>query len=544
MSEIFISYARSTEAEARRVEAALRALGHEVWRDDQIGAHQSFGKVLEERLAAARVVLVLWSADAAGSEWVRSEASRARAMGKLVQLTLDRSPLPMPFDQIQFADLSHWTGEADDAGWRKVVDSIADLLGGAATPSAPGVGTATSPAPALPSKPSIAVLPFTDMAGGKDQDYFADGMVEEIVTSLSRFQSLFVIAAGSSLTYRDTLRSPAQIAQELGVRYLLDGSVRKAGERVRITVKLTDAAAGAPLWTERFDGGLADVFELQDSVANAVAAQVAPTVEAAELRRAHDRPTSNLSAYDLLLRARHLWRVWDKEALREAIGLLEQAVARDPDFALAYALAANLHTLMAINGWSEDRANSVRLGLDFARQAMRAGAEDPEVLTYVAASIMQSGGDITTADALQERALALNPGSSLSWFISGWCKLYTGRQELAISRLETSLRMDPRSGWRPVVLAGLGFATLFQRCFEDAIPLLLEAVELRPSLTWALHGVVAANAHLGRLAEARRRLADVGVSSAIYIESLSGLFRNPGDLELLRSGLALAGADV
>src|SRR5580658_2197136 len=176
MSDVFISYARETEGAAQRIAEALQGLGYGVWRDDEIPAHRSFGEVLEERLAAAKVVLVLWSAEAARSDWVRSEASRARAMGKLVQLTLDKSPLPMPFDQIQCANLVGWSGEADAPGWRKVVASIGDL----ADAGAPASLMEPPPDPPLPSKPSIALLPFTNLSGDPEQDYFAEGMVEEI----------------------------------------------------------------------------------------------------------------------------------------------------------------------------------------------------------------------------------------------------------------------------------------------------------------------------------------------------------------------------
>jgi len=546
MSQVFISYARSTEAQAKQIAEALRALGYDVWRDDQIPAHEAFGRFIEERLAAARVVLVLWSADAAQSEWVRSEASRARAMGKLVQLTLDKSSLPMPFDQIQFADLSGWSGEDAHPGWRKVAASVAELVG----PASGGLSDRPSEktaAPALPDRPSIAVLPFTDMTGARDQDYFADGMVEEIVTALSRFPTLFVIAAGSSLSYRDTSRTLPQIAHELGVRYLVEGSVRKAGERVRITVKVTDASAATPtpLWTERFDGTLEDVFELQDSVANAVAAQVAPTVEAAELRRADARPTADLSAYDLYLRARHLFQAWDREPVLAAIDLLNQAVERDPHYALAWGLCSYLHSLLAINIWSDDIARSYRLAREAGDHALAADGNDAEVLAWVAAGRVQSDVDPGMMDSLLERSIRLNPGLSLAWWGSGWGKLYGGDPTLAAERLETSLRIDPKSGFRPTTVAGLGFAAFMNHRFEDAARLLSEAAESRPSIQWwTLSTAAAAHAHLGRTAEARQILGRMPPVSAERNQALLGLFHDPDNRELLRTGLILAGADV
>jgi adenylate cyclase len=211
MSHIFISYARETQAQAQQVAEALRALGHEVWRDDEIPAHRVFGDMIEERLTAANVVVVLWSAEAAKSEWVRSEASRARAMGKLVQLTLDKAPLPIPFDQIQCANLVAWAGEADAPGWRKVVASIGDLAGGSETAAAP----ADDIPPSLPAKPSIAVLPFANLSGDPEQDYFADGIAEDIITELSRYPDLFVIARNSSFIYRGAAVRVTDVGREL-----------------------------------------------------------------------------------------------------------------------------------------------------------------------------------------------------------------------------------------------------------------------------------------------------------------------------------------
>lgn len=229
---------------------------------------------------------------------------------------------------------------------------------------------------ALPDKPSIAVLPFSDMTGTKDQDYFTDGMVVEIVTALSNFQTLFVIAHAASLSYRGDARSPAQIARELGVRYILLGSVRKSGDRVRIAVELLDVGARTPIWAQRFDGTLEDVFALQDTVANAVASQIEPSIQAAEVRRANARPTQDQGAYDFYLRGLHSqWGAWEREALLKAIDLFNQAIARDPGFALALVHASNAHINMYIHNQTDDPEASRQIGLDLARRAVRAGGQ-------------------------------------------------------------------------------------------------------------------------------------------------------------------------
>jgi adenylate cyclase len=206
----------------------------------------------------------------------------------------------------------------------------------------------------LPSKPSVAVLPFGDAAGATQGDYFADGMVDEITTALARFSSLFVIASGSSLSYRETARDLKRIARELGVRYLLEGSVRRSGDRVRITVQLVDAPEAAQIWAERFDGTLEDVFALQDTVANAVASQIEPNIQAAEIRRANARPTQDLGAYDLYLRGIHLAPAYDRPSTLAAIEFFEQAIARDPNYALALGWCAACHSRMSVLGWSDN----------------------------------------------------------------------------------------------------------------------------------------------------------------------------------------------
>jgi len=217
MSDVFISYARSTEPQARKIGDPLRALGYGVWRDDELPAHRAYAEVIEERLNAARAVVVIWSAEAVRSHWVRAEADAARAAGTLVQLTADGATPPLPFNQIQCADMTGWAGEPTHPGWKKVAASIAELVGATAARTTPPAAVSAAPLP-LPDKPSIAVLPFADPSGAVEGDYFADGMVDEIVGALTRFPSLFVIASGSSLSYRERERDFKRIGRELGVR--------------------------------------------------------------------------------------------------------------------------------------------------------------------------------------------------------------------------------------------------------------------------------------------------------------------------------------
>jgi tetratricopeptide (TPR) repeat protein len=236
---------------------------------------------------------------------------------------------------------------------------------------------------------------------------------------------------------------------------------------------------------------------------------------------------------------------WDEASCLAAIDLLDQAIARDPGYALALGLSSYIHSLLAVNLWGDNSARLLEMGRQMSARALAAGGEDAEVLAWAAAGRVQAGGDPSTVDSMMERSIALNPGLSVAWFGSGWAKLYLGQPQLASERLETALRMDPRSGFRPLSVAGLGYSDFFRRRFDDAARRLIEAAESRPAMRWwTLVGAAAAYAHLGRMADARQVLARMPPVDVDRNRVLVGLFHDPHDQELLRSGLALAGADV
>src|SRR5208283_5235932 len=235
----------------------------------------------------------------------------------------------------------------------------------------------------LPDKPSIAVLPFANMSGDPEQEYFVDGMVEEIITALSRIRWLFVTARNSTFAYKGQSVDVKRVGRELGVRYVLEGSVRKAGNRVRITGQLIDAATGAHLWADRFDGSLEDVFELQDKVASSVAGVIEPALQAAETARSTGRPTTDLTAYDLYLRAHAM--IWSSaRRIPEALGLLEQAIARDPCYGPALAWAAMCCYRLCVDGSGTDPESDSCKGIDFGQRALEVAGDDPEVIVNAA----------------------------------------------------------------------------------------------------------------------------------------------------------------
>ncbi|HEY8874040.1 MAG TPA: adenylate/guanylate cyclase domain-containing protein, partial [Stellaceae bacterium] len=341
------------------------------------------------------------------------------------------------------------------------------------------VGAADPPALALPDKPSIAVLPFQNMSGDPEQEYFVDGMVEEIITALSKIQWLFVIARNSTFTYKGRAVDVKEVGRELGVRYVLEGSVRKAGNRVRITGQLIDALTGTHLWADRFDGSLEDVFELQDKIAVSVAGVIEPALQAAEMRRSAARPTNDLSAYDLYLRALAVFFPITRERLFEALGLLEQAVAIDRHYGPALGWAASCHELLVVSGWAEEPETSRRKAVDLARQALQVGENDPGILANATHTLALFGEDIGAMIGLVDRALTLNPSFARGWLRSGLLRGWAGQHDLAIEHVETALRLSPRERMgQPLTV--MGQAYFFKHQFDEAASKLLLAIQDNP----------------------------------------------------------------
>ena len=344
MSDIFISYARSTEVEANGIAEALRALGYGVWRDDELPAHRAYAEVIEERLKAAKVVVVIWSAEAAKSQWVRAEANVARAAGTLVQLKLGDIVPPLPFNEIQCADMTGWAGDVDAPIWRKLIASVAELLGGTADQS--------TPIPAI-RKLSICVLPFTNVSDDPQQDYFSDGVSEDIITDLSKVAALFVVARNTAFRFKGKTPDIGQLAMQLGVSHILEGSVRKSGGRVRITAQLVDGATGGYLWAERYDRDLIDIFALQDEISEAIVDALKLKLLPEEKVAIERRGTLSIEAYNLYLMARqHSLAASEADTRRNEtiVRLCGRAVKIDPNYAQAWALLAHGQTLLFFSG--------------------------------------------------------------------------------------------------------------------------------------------------------------------------------------------------
>src|SRR5258706_10564889 len=402
------------------------------------------------------------------------------------------------------------------------------------------------PALALPDKPSIAVLPFTNMSGDPEQDYFADGMVEDIITALSHFKALFVIARNSSFTYKGRAVDVKQIGRELGVRYVLEGSVRKAPNRVRITGQLVDTATGAHLWADRFDGGIGDIFDLQDQVTESVVGAIAPAVEKAEIERAKRKPTESLDAYALYLRGlARFYQFGNRQANDEALRLFNSAIELDPDFASAYGRAASCYVFAKVNGWISDTANEIAEVKRLAQRAVELDKDDAIALAASGFALAHIVGDLEVGAALIDRALGLNSNLAEAWSFGGWAKNWLGEPEPAIERFARAMRLSPLDPWVTGMRNGTACAYFFLGRYDEAASWAAMALQDRPDFQPALRIAAASNAMAGRPEQAYKAMARLRqLNPALRVSNLKdvrGPYRRAEDLSRYEEGLRRAG---
>ena len=435
MTDVFISYARSTEPHADQLADALRDHGFTVWRDEQLPVHRSYSEVIEERLTLAKAVVVIWSADAIRSQWVRAEADAARLAGKLVQVSVDDTLPPMPFNQIQCARLDE-SGDDGSPALDKLIESVTALTA-SAEPAA-----AEAPRPAARER-SICVLPFANMSGDAEQEYFSDGISEDITTDLSKVSALAVTARNTAFTFKGQSVNVCDVAQQLSVGHVLEGSVRKVGNRVRITAQLIDGSSGDHVWAERFDRDLTDIFAIQDEISHSIVAALKLKLLPAEKKAIENRGTTSVQAYNIYLMARQYWITGDfgdKRREDRVIRLCRRATEIDPDYAQAWALMglaqANLYYAYSGNEGLED-------GL-----------------------------------AAAEQALALDPAIAEAHLPLAWHLALHGRPDEADTEIQTALRLNSEC-WE----ANKEAARIFYRQgrLDEAIKLLEKATQLADS---------------------------------------------------------------
>jgi adenylate cyclase len=395
--------------------------------------------------------------------------------------------------------------------------------------------------PPLPGKPSIAVLPFQNMSGDPEQEYFADGMVEEIITALSRFKWLFVIARNSSFTFTGKGVDVKEVGRRLGVRYVLEGSVRKASGKVRITGQLIDALTGTHLWADRFERDLIDVFALQDEVTVAVVSAIQPKLLQTEIAMAARRRPENLTAYDFYLRAMQQYYLSSREGLAEAITLARRALELDPRFGLAAALAGHCHTLNVLWGYTIDPQFDREEAIRLHRLALSIDDSDPDTLASASVTSVYLVGDYESAIETSDRAVALNPNSFNAWHYRGWVYTTAGLSEEAVPSFERAMRVSPVDPLLHRSLAGIGFAFIELRRFDEAIVAGKKAQRRNPSYSPAYRCLASAYAHLGRDAEAREAAARLLGADPAFTISAWITQGGRSKLKLMIEGLRKAG---
>jgi adenylate cyclase len=399
----------------------------------------------------------------------------------------------------------------DDLGEHEVKNLAHPVRAYRVRPAPPGT---TSPAPrpraalALPDKPSIAVLPFDNMSGDPAQESLADGIVESITATLSRIREFFVIARNSAFLYKGRAVDVQQVGRELGVRYVLEGSVQKAGSRLRITVQLIDTATGIHVWADRVDGTLEDVFDLQDRITERVAGALQPSIRLAEIERARRKRPQDLGAYDYTMRAMPLVWVLERSASEEARALLAQALAIDSTYPLALALAGWCHAQGSVYGWTEDIAGARREALAHAERAADLGSDDPLILAILGA-VHTLLRNIGTARVMLERAVTLDPNAAWAWSRLGWVENYSDRPERAVPHFQRALRLSPLDPMNFNNYVGMASAAEISGRYDEAVSLYRRALEERPHAEWIRRNIVSSLAGAGRLEEAAAELTRV-----------------------------------
>lgn len=491
MAHVFVSYARSDEDLAADISDGLREAGFEVWRDDELPAHRAYAEVIEERIKGASAVVVLWSKEACKSQWVRAEADTARSARTLVQATLDGTIPPLPFNQIQCADLKGWDGQHTAPGWRKLLASVTELA------EPPQSNKADRERRASSHTLSVCVLPFQNMSGDPEQEYFSDGISEDITTDLSKVSALEVIARNTAFTFKGQSVNVCEVATKLDVTHVLEGSVRKAGNQVRITAQLIDGRTGGHVWADRYDRDLTDIFTIQDEISKAIVHALKLKLMPEEKRAIEKRGTSNPDAYNFYLLARQYWITGNHGDYRReerVMRICGRALELDPYYAQAWALLAIAQSSLKF-GFGRDvddgfAAANAAIAIDptiaeahlpmFKRleqkrkfeeaaeqleTAIRLGPESWEVNKEAGRHYLNRR-DIASATRHYEKAVELMESDFHAWAMLSTCYLATGEQaklrecaKMMVSEAQRAVQQDPSNGAALGILAG-GYALL------------------------------------------------------------------------------------
>ncbi len=442
MADVFISYSRADVEAARRFARAFEALGFSVWWDVALRSGETFDEAIEQALRAAKAVVVLWSPNSIGSRWVRTEATIADRNGTLAPVMIDACERPIAFELTHTADLKHWNGDAQDEAWQTLAADVRKLVEARAEPKAAMIAQTEAPV-AKDTRPAILVLPFVNMSGDTEQEYFSDGVTEDIITDLSKIGALIVVSRSTSFTYKGRTVAAAQLARELRVSHILEGSVRKSGVRVRITAQLLDAKTDAQIWAERYDRTLDDIFAIQDEISQAIVEALKLKLAPEEKRAIEQRSTTNSEAYELYLMARQFTRAGSERLKPIIIRICKKIVELDSGFAAAWALMSLAESEMSQRGIAGYSNASAREAAD------RAVAADPncaDAYAALAESIIR--GPTMDSEAgwpIIEKALALDPDCFDANLAAGNSSIGTRNFSRAVHYFERAISLDPMS---------------------------------------------------------------------------------------------------
>ena len=449
MADVFISYAREDIDTAQRFAAAFESAGLSVWWDDALRTGEAFDESIERALREARAVVVLWSTASVSSRWVRAEATQADRNRTLVPVTIEPCQRPIIFELTHTVDLSHWQGDTGHKSWKALLADVQRMVGARAAPrsmQAAAAPDAISRPAAVdgPSRPGVVILPFVNMSGDPEQEYFSDGVTEDIITDLGRVSALSVASRNSAFSYKGRTVAPAQIARAQNVTHVLEGSVRKSGNRVRITAQLLHAATDTQVWAERYDRTLDDIFAIQDDISKAIVTALKVKLLPREQAAIEQRSTTSTEAYELFLMARGFQRKGSERLKPVIIRLCRRSVELDPGFARGWALMSFAESELSqrgVDGYSIEGARA---------SAERAIAADPSVAeghAALAEAMVRGLLEEQPIDSVLETAFRLDPDCYEAHTIAGASAIGRRQYEKAITHLERAIELEPDAYW-------------------------------------------------------------------------------------------------